>query len=417
MKTTSPMGKTRPTNVASPNTRENLLTAWRQECYALSSPLLLKPVYDRGVVNVIHDTLERHFGLRYFSRGAIGTPLEKVSWLHTLLANPKAIGAFLALADVARLMLYAATLGEPFMQRLKELKKNPDNLRSYFFELYTYRLLDSNGIPNVKKPVVAGQELEGFCTLLDKEYLFECRKLYMPGVDELDVRMTIQTELYRSLQANPNAAFPDSGAIITVQLSDPCIAKNKAVFSQKISAFFKRVNARHNPVALPYEDSDEYGTFRVANYSLDRAMELDNGDGHDVYCILYPAVAVVLGQPRHHRVGGGFSHSVSQDKITEKLIGALKEKRRQHRASACVGKIYFFDNEILPEFRMALFGQTQMLDDQSIQSFIDRGENDEALCIITRNFRGSGAEFSMKVFCKSSHNALKRALERLVLSN
>jgi len=393
--------------------RENLLTAWKRECDVLSSPVNVRPVLDRRIVELIYGTLEGFFGLRYFEPAAVGTPLEKVNWLHSLLTNHKSMGCFMAVADIARLLLYAGQLGEAFVQRLTELKKNPDNLRSYFFELYTYRLLDKAGVPNIKKPTVNGQELEGVCTLQGKEYLFECRKLYLPGAEQLDVRMTVQTELLKQLQDYRNAKMPSTGIIFTIQLSNPSDSKNKFVFSQKIAAFFKGAKSRRNPVSLPYEQVDDYGTLRVTDYSLDRAMEVQQVDNHDVYCILYPAASVVPGQPIHHRVGAGVSHYVSQDKIMEKLIDALREKRRQHKVSAYTGKIYFFDNEVLPEFRMALLGQERMLDEHSIQRLMDGREEDEALCIVTRDFRGSPPKFSIRVFCKSS--TLKHALEGLTL--
>ena len=396
---------------------QNLLTSWKQECYLLSSPLQIRPLHKREEVDVIYDTLESFFGLQYFKAASVGTPLEKILWIHSLLANPKDLGSFKCLMDIAQLTRYAITLGPSFVQTLQDLKKNTDNLRSYYFEFYTYQLLDNNRIPNVKKPFENDQELEGLCTILGREYLFECRKLYLPGVAELDVRHVVLMELIKHLPRFGKKAQAGMGIIATIKFTDAADKRNKQRFSQRILEFIKRADAHEGFATVDYNHSDEYGTLYITNYFTDRKNKLKNEDECDVYVIIYPAPVPVQDQPVHHRIEGGINHSVLREKTTAKLLSAFKEKRRQHKASGHQGKIYFFDNEILPEFRMALLKEDGMLDKASVQAVVEKCDSEEALCIITRNYMTGKVANSMQVFCKSENKALKYALEALVHSS
>ncbi len=85
---------------------------------------------------------------------------------------------------------------------MTQLKKAPEGLRNFFFELFIYQCLDAKHIPNIKKPIINNQELEGICVLNGEQYLFECRKAFLPNIEVIDILrrlmqyVTIQVRTY-----------------------------------------------------------------------------------------------------------------------------------------------------------------------------------------------------------------------------
>jgi|GEM_PF-3144834 len=170
----------------------NLLEKWYEDARVLSSPINIRSKISRDKVDFVYNTFKEFFNLKYFEikRERSGS-IEKSNWIHYLLANTTHLGCYGALHQLAKVIEYSKGLEEHIQKELKNLKWNPKNLRPFFFELFVFMILDKNKIPNRKKYIVDNQEIEGTFRMLGEEYLFECRKIYMPGLEELDVIKSI----------------------------------------------------------------------------------------------------------------------------------------------------------------------------------------------------------------------------------
>ena len=310
------------------------------------------------------------------------------------------------------LIHYAETLSPDIQVTLQNLKKNPDNLRSFFFELFTFWLLDINSINNTKKIFEGQQEKEGKCTIMGEEYLFECRKLYSPNLLEFDIKRSVLTDIVLQFK---NLRY-GCGMIMYAKFSYPLSKTVKAIFKSKVQKFISRFN-QLNLVSVPkldYHDKSDYGTFSVINYTKEKAFEIENSkEEYDVFVKNVPPPIVIPNVPAKYSASCKINFVVTRSKVTSKLIDAIKEKKRQHRDSTFKKKILFFDSESLPEFRMGMFTMQHMLEEDKIQNEVERSSTDYILCIIMRNYRTVNPEIQIKVFCKPEDQQIKGVLESL----
>ena len=252
---------------------KNLLNEWYKEVKLISSPLVIKPLFKQEKADYIYNTLLSFLNEEYFQINEYeDKPIEKISWLFSLLTNSKHLGCINALYEVAELMTYSKTLIPTIQQELQDLKKNPQNLRTFFFELYTYKLLDDCGISNNKKIVVGNQVIAGTCNILNTEFLFECRKIFMPNIQDLDVLRRLMKDFVSSIQ---NKIKGGIGMICTITLKRPITGKHRSSFHQKIDTYFSKLNSlRRYNIIIDYTIEDEMGTFKAINYNQADLIEI-----------------------------------------------------------------------------------------------------------------------------------------------
>jgi len=252
----------------------NTLEQWYKNALLISSPYLIKANVSREKITFIYEQLKAGFGEKFFYlKTGIDIPLDKTVWIHQLLANMNHLGSIGALYHIALLIQYANTLESNIYNEIHRVKNNPRNLRTFFYELFIFNILDKGGIDNKKKFTVGIQEIEGTCTINNKVFLFECRKVFMPKIEELDIKKRLM-EVFYVKSRNMNKGI---GMICGVKMARPIIGKYRQSFEEKISTYFKKLNKHAGFNEINYIIEDETGLFSATNYneaSLIEAKEL-----------------------------------------------------------------------------------------------------------------------------------------------
>lgn len=365
---------------------KNLLALWYKEAFTLSSPFNLQSKIARSKVDFIHTKLLDFFGSRFFNVDPnVDKTINKIHWIYSLLANSNHLGCYHALHDICLLIDYSKRLDLSIQKELQQLKRNPENLRTFFFELFVYRILDQHTIPNEKKPLVNNQTLEGICILKGQEFLFECRKSFLPNISELDIKRRLMTDIWQLSQSQKHG----TGMICTLQLSRPVLGIHRENAKQKLRAYFKTLNEIEGENRIAYTHSDEYGTFAAINYDEADLIEIKAKKEYDVLLYIVPPKYPVPGIPNYYHAEVACNFSLNRSEIYKKLETVLREKKKQHRHSA-LHKILFLDNETLPEFHMNLFQNESMYEPTMVQEVYNKIGFKDILCIIKRQYDDDG---------------------------
>jgi hypothetical protein len=381
-------------------TTTNLLESWHKETLVLSSPFNIGKKLSRQKVSFIYDTLVSFFGLKYFDvKGNVDKPLKKISWLHSLLANNTHIGCVSALYEVALLIEYSKTLENSIQKELRDLKRNPENLRTFFFELYIFNFLDKKNIPNRKKIKLNDQELEGTCILFGNEYLFECRKIFMPKLNEFDVMRRLMTEFwFESKKINKGY-----GMICTVSLKRPIKGEHYSVFEKKIKKYFADFNEFKETIAkIEYIIEDEFGSFKVIDYDEASLIEIKAAKKYDVLFYVVPPLNPIRNVPNKYDIKITCNFFIFQNALYKKTESVLKEKKDQHKNSVFKNKIFFIDSESFPELQMGLFQNENMFDYNKVKSIYDKLNITNIVCIIRRHYMQETPNVFVDIFYPES---------------
>jgi len=253
-------------------------------------------------------------------------------------------------------------------------------LRSFFSELFTYRALDRAGIKNDKKVVSGNQVLEGTCELNGKTFLFECRKLYMPGLAEIDIKLRVLMSLAQVKLKK------GTGMICTINFQKPLIGKHRANFAEKIRLYFDGINKLTDAPLIRYEHADAFGSFKAINFSQAALQEAREKKDYEI--LYYLEDKGKLGDSGLHQFQGKIltNFDFAKSKVYDKLRAVLREKKRQHRDSPFQHKIIILDSEMLPEFFFSLFADGRMYDREEIARVYNELQLDSILCVIRRNY-------------------------------
>lgn len=357
----------------------------------MSSPFQIRPSLDRKRLDFTNDCLKSFFGLSYFQvKVGADKPIEKIVWLYGLLSNYEKLACFEALYDIAKLIEYSYTLPKSIQKTLQNLKKNPQNLRTFFFELFIYRFLDENKITNEKKAQEGIQELEGLLDFGGLKFLFECRKVFIPKLKEVDLLRRVMTDL--TLQAKTMKA--GYGMIVSITLSRPIEGAHYNSFKNKIRTFFDRFNKSSGIKGIDYVVSDKFGEFKVENYSEATLVTLTELNKPDVLFYLKPLEFILPGVKAYYQAKSICNFSIFRYKIYEKLEEVLKEKKKQHKGSTYKQKVIFIDSEILPEFQWDLFAGPESYDPESIRRICQKLQLNAIVFIIKRTYTPNGPHVS-----------------------
>jgi hypothetical protein len=386
----------------------NALEEWYKNALSISSSLLIRPVVLREDVVFIYEALKKCFGSEFFNL-IVGKEVsfDKSIWINQLLANKNHVGCIGALFQLSELIIYADSLGGNIKDEIKKNSKNPRNLRSFFYELFVFKILDLNSVENRKKIFVGNQEIEGICNIKGVEFLFECRKIFLPRTNDLDTFKQIMTFLYLKGKEMNKVA----GMICGIKLNRPVQGNQKVAFKEKIEKFFKALNDSEGFSSIDYTDNDNAGVFRVFDYtpaSLIEARELSN------YDILF--CAIPQGEVRgkiHLRLGIEGFFKVGHDAIYKKLESALKEKKNQHKNSIYDKKIVFIDSEVFPGLDMDIFHMDSSYDADSIRRLHNKIDAKNILCITRRIYTKAKPEILTDVFFPPELEAQAKYLQKM----
>lgn len=380
----------------------NLIENWNKEVQYLSSPLHIKPLLSREKVNTIYNTLLTSFGLKYFDiKKGESKPLDKMNWLHSLLSNSNNVGCINALYRITLLLEYSKKLDVSIQKELINLKRNPQNLRAFFLELFVFNLLDKNNIPNTKKDKINNQEIEGTCVLFGDTYLYECRKAYMPKLDELNLIMRLATEFLKHGQTINSG----HGMICTISLERPLKGKHYSYFEARIKNYFKdfnKLNGKLNTIDYVVEDA-EYGTFKAIDFNRADLIEIENSKKNDVIFQLIPPESVTPGIHNKYTAGISGKFNMLDSIIYKKLESILKEKKDQHKNSPFTHKIIFIESEALPELQMSMFQHQHMFDPVKIDAIYKKLNLDSIVCLIRREYSERQSKIMVDTFHKHQH--------------
>ena len=182
---------------------QNILNDWRKEFVFNSSQLNPDKFCNRKDIERIEQILIDYFGKEFFEIDLSKRNISKneIHLVHFLLAQ-KTRTSLTSLFEYIHLIEYSIKLNEEIGKKLKSNIKNAEQFQNILFEIYTYRLLDYNKIENSKGTRKDNQELEGICTLNDKEFLFECRKSYSVSKGILKDIHDIMDSLYQAMNKN-----------------------------------------------------------------------------------------------------------------------------------------------------------------------------------------------------------------------
>lgn len=390
----------------------NLLENWKKECYYHSSSLTIKKKLDldRAHIDSVFQIFADYFGLNFFDQSDPEIEIESESlWINYLLVNPTNPSCIAALFETANILVYLQSLSKSIQKKFKTLFADPRQFRDLFFELYVFRLLDYNKISNQKKAVEGGKELDILCNINGTEFLCECRKIYAPDVNLLEIQKYFMEKLYLSL-TKLNKLF---GLIGTIKFTNFNDIHAKKKFDQRLTKFITEFNEQKFHT-IDYHDKDENGEFSVINYTAVNNIEIDNNFSqfHMVFKII-PPFNITPGIPNHYNIDLKCNFSIPQYKVTRKLLSTITDKQKQHAGSKYIHKIYFIDSETIPDFSIPIFRMDSMFEEEKIQKFLNEFSENEIVCFIRREYMDDLPKVSIKAFGKNINTNVKQQLENL----
>ncbi|MEZ2442796.1 hypothetical protein AB6805_13825 [Chitinophaga sp. RCC_12] len=373
----------------------NLLTNWYKHSLYTCSPLQITPHVEIANIEYIYTGLSKSFGLSFFDV-TVGLDMqnEKIPWLFSLFANKDHIGCLEGLYHLTQLINYLEGLDNEIQKKFRSLINSPENLRTFFFELFIFHLCDKNKIPNDKKVWENGQELEGTMTINNNVFLYECRKTFIPKRDELDIVRRLITTLYQLI---PNISkYIPGGMIWSITFKRPILLKPGQYvtkFSDCVDLFIKRLNTFEGIPDIQYEHDMDEGTFSAQNYSEANHFEIQNMKQFDIIVTQKPGT-----QHGHFKLNITGNFGVYRTKIYKKLENAIRSKKKQHENSSFQNQIIFMDNEEFPEFNMPIFPNDNILDVKEIHRIYDKLSLKAILIILRRQYHTTGAKYSSLIF-------------------
>lgn len=258
---------------------EDPLGQWYLYACSVSSEFSIKQrIFKRGDVNKTYNILNDFLGDSIKKKVRVDTKLNKINWLRSFLFSDDHLSTQY-LIHIATLINFAQykTSDKTF----KDLKSNLQQIttfRSYLFEILTYKLLFENKIAYRESFIENGKQKEGTLSINGIEYLFECRKLFLPEYDNVINKLHIQTILLENLSNSKNYVFPN-GFIIQV-LNVEHKTPEPHIVNQIIKSNIKK-HLRHelqNPITLKHEKF----TIKIEKYNYARLIELEHDENKNI---------------------------------------------------------------------------------------------------------------------------------------
>ncbi len=389
----------------------NLLENWKKECYLLSSPLSLEMKLKREDINFIYKILNDYFGQDFFILKKINPDLlSDPNWIHFLLVNYEKTACVFALLEIANILLYLKGLSKSIQKKFKSLIADPRQFRDMFFELYLFRLFDYNNIENFKTAKEGEKALDIVCTINDQEFLCECRKIYNPEFQSIKRKIGVLENIVLQFQKLNTCV----GLIGTIKFAHPVYKGINEIYREKLLNFINELQ-KSNYRSIEYEDIDKYGELVIKNYSIINNIEVDkNSSDFDIIFKIIPPFSIIPNARNNFRIQIGGNNFIPQWKINRKLFTILEDKKKQHVNSKYIDKIYFIDNESIPDFDFPIFKIAAMFEEDKFMEFVqDNFSEREIICFIKREYMGDLPKVEIKVFGNNIDPSVKLRLENL----
>lgn len=217
-------------------------------------------------------------------------------------------------------------------------------------------------------------------THLEEDYIFECRKAFLPKILELDVMRRIIKDIWQHGQT----MMYDRGMICSIIFNRPIQGVHRSNFIDKFRKFLAELIKVDERDSINYQDNDEYGCFTAVDYNEANLFEVKAKKQYDVLLYVVPPTTSVKSISNFYEVKMLCTFSVYQQQVYKKLETILREKMRQHKKSPVKNKVIFLDSEIIPEFHMNLFHNEGLYDLDLIKKVYDKIKMKDVLCIIRR---------------------------------
>lgn len=389
----------------------NHLEEWKLTHYWSSADLNLSSKrYKRKSVEILYGRLRKALPEKFYQANSRFLDSHKSNWIHSLLAQQNHLPSIIALDDFVTLIEYIHQKGGILLKTLNSHLYRYDRLRDFLFEVYIYRLLELSGISFEPKKQIKNREVEGVCTIGGLEFLFECKKIYMPDVEWWNLVRYLFFQVDEKIQTSNNLRAAKDGLIGVIKLNitddnEKQIKKIKAAYTERINSFFKEFNkSKYNSVQYKHNDPEKYGIFEIVDYSPEKFKEYqDNAETYNILFKITPPPILSTVSMNHYR-GVTYQHfGFKQEEVIEKFKNALAKKLNQ--LADTTRRIFFFESESTNDLsKLDLFKMPSMFDESKIMPIIgDKLRPDDILCIILKKY-GNDTEPQTQFFVYGGPN-------------
>ncbi|TDW97121.1 hypothetical protein [Dinghuibacter silviterrae] len=366
-----------------PLPKTDILDKWKSATWEFSTGHYEEKLL-KEKIGFIYDRLKTNFGASYFVvNERLERPLEKIPWLFSLLRGRDYEAGIEALLEIAELIEYMNGLDESIRATFRDLRSDPRCQRDFFFELYVFRKLDRAGIVNEKKVMHGVQELEGTCLLEGKPFLFECRKLYAPRLDEMDIKCRVFQDLTLVGERLKHAC----GMICTIHFNKPIQGRHRDNFSSKIRQFFTGFNQLTAIPDIQYIHNDNLGTFKAVNYDKAVLEKIEQEQDYEILYYLEQTDEIAENGLPLFKGKIITNFHLSKAEVYKKFKQVLKEKKKQHKRTGFEHQVIFLDSESINELYFGLFANDRVYDIEEVKRVYNELKLDCIVCVIRRDYR------------------------------
>src|SRR5690606_23154731 len=147
-----------------------------------------------------------------------------------------------------------------------------------------FRLFDYNKIENLKTAKEGKKSLDIVCTINEKEFLCECRKIYNPEFISIKRKMQVFENILLQFQKLKSCV----GLIGTIKFIQSENVDINEIYGKKLLRFFNEFN-KNKWHRIEYEDTDIYGQLSIKNWSVINKIEVDrNASKFDIIFKIIP---------------------------------------------------------------------------------------------------------------------------------
>lgn len=127
-------------------------------------------MYEQQKLDFIRDTLMTSFSRKYFQiypgREIAST---KINWIRSLLLASHRLSAVKVLYEIALLLKYCNAI-HALWTEFEDLRDNPINLRSFFFELFIYKTFDDASYRRLKSRLQASRSSKAIVRYAERSF-------------------------------------------------------------------------------------------------------------------------------------------------------------------------------------------------------------------------------------------------------
>jgi uncharacterized membrane protein len=366
----------------------------------------------------LHDYFVDFFGSDFFKitprELKVATIKAKNSdWFYQLLANDD-YPSLLQLFEVRHLLQFLSYHQSNLYGILKANTRS-QAFRNYLFEGIIFEMLSRNKVKFDPKPQINGKEREGFLSIGQQQFLFECKKLYSYQLPGLGFIFTVHEEFFRLWRKYPLAL---NGFITINSTNEELLKKHRPVFNQSFKDFFqqlKKTKQIHFQKEIVDENNKLVGKIFFEPYNI-AIFEHQVSLLHDTaVCFrIKPAIATTIQEELKdiHNTKLLFKFNMMESNSVAFLLNKLDKKRKSQKDMKHLPRIFFFDNEIYRGTEFGLFQSEVDLNAREIQSYVNSKSTNDIVCILFRKYVGQQRpQWKLKVFCKPGLEQYKKAIE------